>query len=173
MTRHEWDETDKGKARCKHCDTTRRTAHRETGPPLVEYLVSGFGWTASRPPCIDPTGGVQGDLFSPVADVLSQLAPVTPASPAAGVAPPDVEPAPAAIPPPATPVAGSTIRCRAKACRLMIPSTHILCAPHWDGLPKTLRAAVWSSYREKGVHSRDYWAIVSVAVDMVAVKEGR
>lgn len=56
--RHQWKgDIDYGAvqlATCKSCGIRRRTRPAAGAIPLVDYLVSGVGWTRERPDCYVP-----------------------------------------------------------------------------------------------------------------------
>lgn len=77
--KHRWEGAD-GKADlslavCTSCGIRRRTRVGAAGGiPLVEYLVSGVGWTPSRPECYVP--GVEQLSILPAPPELKPIAPV-------------------------------------------------------------------------------------------------
>jgi hypothetical protein len=43
----------------------------------------------------------------------------------------------------------------------------LACRPHWYGLPKTVRDAVWHAYREDGIGSPAHGAAIRAALGVL------
>lgn len=60
--------------------------------------------------------------------------------------------------------------CRIAGCEAVHARTMFCCRSHWYALPKHLRDAIWSAYREHGVMSNEY---MQAAENAEAFLEGR
>lgn len=67
--------------------------------------------------------------------------------------------------------------CHAIACDKSVPPEILMCRPHWFSVPWSLRARVWSTYRDGQCDTFDptsaYCQAAKAAVIAVAEKEGR
>ena len=66
--------------------------------------------------------------------------------------------------------------CHATACTRPVPPTLFMCKPHWFALPKPMRDAIWSTYRDGQCDdwriSQAYSEAAKAAVRFIAAKEG-
>lgn len=67
-------------------------------------------------------------------------------------------------------------RCHATACTKTVPPQMFSCRPHWFGLPKSYRDAIWRTYRagqcDDMSPSREYCLAAKAAVCYLAKKDG-
>jgi hypothetical protein len=61
--------------------------------------------------------------------------------------------------------------CRIASCSRPAKDGQLMCWPHWRGLPRRLKDAIFETYRN-GPH-KDYAANVEEAVRLIDEKEGR
>lgn len=67
--------------------------------------------------------------------------------------------------------AGVSRPCKIASCARPAKTGQLMCWPHWRGLPRRLKEAIFETYRS-GM-GEDYHANVAEAVRLVDEKEGR
>lgn len=53
--------------------------------------------------------------------------------------------------------------CFAEGCTASIPSSMLMCRPHWYSVPGPVRNEVWAALREAGPLSERWWTAVLAA----------
>lgn len=65
----------------------------------------------------------------------------------------------------------STHRCYAPGCQEAVGMRMLMCKPHWFGLPKALRDAIWDTYDQgRGVRTKAYTDNVREAQRLAGAK---
>lgn len=67
--------------------------------------------------------------------------------------------------------------CHATGCSTEVPPRLLMCLRHWRMVPRDIQSAVWRHYRPgQEIDKRptaEYLAVMKLAIDAVAVKEGK